>query len=456
MIAAVAPPRFVGLDVHKREITFCIVDAGGSVVDRGKFVLNRSTLRNFIRDRLHRDDQVALESTTNCWAVVDVLRPRVARVLVSNPMATKAIAQSKIKTDKVDAFVLAQLLRCDFLPEVWQPDVATRQRRQLSGRRASLVGQRTQMRNRIHSVLAMRLIEPPAKTSLFGKAGRAWLDALTEDEIDRDGLEMIAADLRLLDALQLEIDRFDRRLDQLGYEDERVKLLMTMPGVSVVVAQALVAAFGDIDRFATADKAAAYLGLVPSTKQSAKTCHHGPITKRGNANARWMLVQAAQHMLRQPGPLGHFFRRLKSRKNHNIAVVATARKMAMIAWIMLRGNEPYRYSPPRTTATKLAGLRIAATGQKRTGGTAKGQKATAKLPGGSRTIKSLDTVYAEEGLPPRRPLPPGESKHLERTDTIAFTESIHQDQVIPRRKARDPQTEKPSKNKPINPPNKNP
>jgi len=456
MVTAVAPPRFAGLDVHKREITYCIIDAGGSVVERGKFALNRQNLQNFIGQHLLRHDRVALESTTNCWAVADVLRPCVARVLVSNPMATKAIAQSKIKTDKVDALVLAQLLRCDFLPEVWQPDAATRQRRQLSGRRASLVGQRTRMRNRIHSVLAMRLIEPPAKTSLFGKAGRAWLDALTEDEIDADGHDMIDADLRLLDALQLEIDRFDSRLAQLGYEDRRVKLLMTMPGVSVVVAQALTAAFGDIDRFATADKAAAYLGLVPSTKQSAKTCHHGPITKRGNSTARWMLVQAAQHMFRQSGPLGHFFRRLKSRKNHNIAVVATARKMAMIAWTMLRRNEPYRYSPPKSTATKLAGLRIAATGQKRTGGTAKGQKATAKLPGGSRTIKSLDTVYAEESLPPRHPLSAGESKHLEQSDTTAFVRSLHQDRVIPRRKTPNPETQKPNENKQIKPPNKNP
>ncbi len=328
-----AAPRFVGLDVHKHEITYCIIDDAGKILERKRFLLNRDTLHDFARNKLRTSDQAALESTTNCWAVAEIVREHVGRVVVSNPMATKAIAQSKIKTDKVDALVLAQLLRCDFFPEVWQPDVETRLRRQLSGRRASLVGQRTKLRNRIHGVLAMRLSDPPVKHSsgLFSKAGRAWLDALTEKQIDCDGLDMIASDLRLLDALAGEIDRFDHRLAKLGYDDPRVKLLMTMPGVSVVVAQALVAAFGDITRFKSADKAASYLGLTPSTKQSAKTCHHGPITKRGNSNARWMLVQAAQHMLRQPGPLGHFFRRLKSRKNHNIAVVATARKMAMIA-----------------------------------------------------------------------------------------------------------------------------
>ncbi len=426
-------PRFVGLDVHKREITYCILDAAGAVVSQGKFVLNRDKLKNFATKNLLAGDRVALESTTNCWAVAEIVQKHVARVVVSNPMATKAIAHSKIKTDKVDSRVLAHLLRCDFLPEVWQPDVATRLRRQLSGRRASLVGGRTQLRNRIHSVLAMRLIEPPVK-SLFGKEGRQWLDRLSEKQIDRDGLGMIESDLRQIDALQLEIDRFDQRLAELAYEDDRVKLLMTMPGVSVIVAQSLVAAFGDITRFATADKAASYLGLVPSTKQSAKTCHHGPITKRGNSNARWMLVQAAQHMLRQSGPLGHFFRRLKRRKNHNIAVVATARKMAMIAWHMLHANEPYRYSSPRSTETKLARLRVTVTGKRRRNGVAKGEKATAKLPGGSRTIQSLDTIYAQEGLPPRQPSPPGEAKHLAQTDTTDFVQAIAQKQVIPRRK----------------------
>jgi len=432
-------PRFVGLDVHKREITYCILDAAGAMVSQGKFELDRQTLDEFARRTLTPCDHVALESTTNCWAVAEIVQPHVARTVVSNPMATKAIAHSKIKTDKVDAHVLAQLLRCDFLPEVWRPDEATQLRRQLSGRRASLVQQRTQLRNRIHSVLAMRLITPPggSSSSLFSSNGRAWLERLSEADLDGDGLAMIQSDLRLLDALQEEIDRFDQRLAELAYEDQRVKLLMTMPGVSVVVAQALVSAFGDIERFASADKAASYLGLVPSTKQSAQTCHHGPITKRGNSNARWMLVQAAQHMHRQNGPLGHFFRRLKKRKNHNVAVVATARKMAMIAWHMLRANEPYRYSPPRSTEDKLAKLRIQVTGEKRRGGPAKGTKAVAKLPGvqgGSRTIKSLDAVYEQEGLPARSPLPPGEMKHVTATETTEFVAQISAPQTVPRKR----------------------
>ncbi len=163
--------RDVGLDVHKRVVEACIVDATGTVVHRERFALNRRTLELFATKVLQPTDHVAFEATTNCWAVADVLRPHVAKLVVSNPLATKAIAQAKVKTDKVDAHVLAQLLRCDFLPEVWQPDEATRRLRELTGRRSALVGQRTMMRNRIHSVLAMRLIEVTARGS---SRPRAW------------------------------------------------------------------------------------------------------------------------------------------------------------------------------------------------------------------------------------------------------------------------------------------
>jgi transposase len=275
--------------------------------------------------------------------------------------------------------------------------------RQLTGRRATLVQQRTQMRNRIHSVLAMRLIETPK--ALFSKAGLKWLEDLLGDEtVDEEAVWMIRSDLRLLASLQQEIDHLENLLARRAWNDSRVKLLMTLPGVDVAVAQTLLAALGDLDRFDAPEQAASYLGLVPRIKQSASKCYHGSITKQGNVQARWMLIQAAQHLGRNPGPLGNFFRRLKRRKNHNVAVVAAARKLVVIAMHMLQKNEPYRYAQPRSTESKLARLRVLATGEMRQGGTRKGEKATAKLSGGSRTIKSLDRVSAAT-RPRRNPNP---------------------------------------------------
>jgi transposase len=420
--------RFAGLDVHKRVVEACIVDSTGNVVHRERFALNRRTLELFATKILRPTDQVAFEATTNCWAVADSLRPHVARILVSNPLTTKAIAQAKVKTDKVDAHVLAQLLRCDFLPEVWQPDEATRRLRELTGRRSALVGQRTAMRNRIHSALAMRLIEVSRKR-LFDAAGLEWLKTA---EIDAQGRMLIDSDMRQLAFLDGEIALLDKELAQRGYASDQVKLLMTLPGVDVTTAEALLAVWGDFTRFRDADHAAAYLGLAPSTKQSAEHCYHGPITKRGNSTARFMLVEAAQHLDKHPGPLGVFFLRLLRKKNRNVAVVAVARKLARIAWLMLARNEPYRYAIPKSTETKLAKLRVKATGKRRKSGNPKGAKCQAKLAGGSRTIRSLADVCDSEALPAPQPLSAGERRTVAAASCQAFVAQIAAAQVVPR------------------------
>src|SRR5690242_2455676 len=91
--------RFVGLDLHKRFIEVCVIDARGKIVYRGRTGCLRHELEQFGRSHLRRTDRAALEATTNTWAVVDVLRPFVAEVVVGNPLKTKAIAEAKVKTD---------------------------------------------------------------------------------------------------------------------------------------------------------------------------------------------------------------------------------------------------------------------------------------------------------------------------------------------------------------------
>jgi len=425
--------RFVGLDVHKKVVEVCILDAAGKVLHRDRFDLDRDTLLHFAQTTLKPQDRVALEATTNCWAVARRLAPFAAEVVVSNPLVTKAIAQAKVKTDKVDACVLAQLLRCDFLPRVWQPDEATSLLRELTSRRTSLVQDRTAVRNRIHSLLAVRLLCVPFD-QLFGTKGRAWLAALKEDLLDVQGRLLLDADLRLHDALEREIDALEEELARHGYGDARVKLLMTLPGVDLTVAETLLAALGDVSRFRDGDHAASYLGLVPRTRQSADRCYHGPITKAGNSHGRWAMVQAAHSVAGHPGPLGYFFNKLAKRKNYNVAIVTTARKLVVIGWHMLTHNEPYRYAVPRSTEGKLSRLRVRATGKRRKTGPPAGKQNVAKLPGGSRTIKSLARVCQEEGLPEPRALTPGEQRVVKESGAAEYAASLARDQVVPRRK----------------------
>jgi len=322
--------RFVGLDVHKRLVQACILDERGAQQAMLRFELSVQKLVVFAEQHLDRDCAVALEATTNTWAVVDVLEPYCARIVVSNPMRTKAIATAKVKTDKVDALVLAQLLRVEYLPPVWQPDAATREQRSLASRRSALTRQSIHLKNRLHSVLHQRLIQAPK--DLFGKHGRAWLAALELPSIARGEVDTL---LRLLDALVSEQVALRAEIDRRGFASEDIKLLMTLPGVDVTIAHALIAAIGPIDRFDSPERLTAYFGLVPSVHQSAENTYHGRITKQGNTNARWLLVQAAQAASRHPGPLGMQFAKLSRRKNRNVAVVAIARKLAVLAWHLL-------------------------------------------------------------------------------------------------------------------------
>ncbi|HEX6799968.1 MAG TPA: IS110 family transposase [Gemmatimonadaceae bacterium] len=424
--------RFVGLDVHKQMVEAVILDATGGVLARAQVAATRAALERFAEDHLGADCTVALEATTNTWAVERVLAPWVHAVVVSNPLKTRAIAEAKVKTDRVDALVLAQLLRTEYLPRVWTPDAATQRLRELTSRRASLVAQCTRGKNRLHAVLHQRLIALPAGVRLFTPRGRQWLT--TELALDPDGRAAVASELRLLDAAEQELALLTRTLAETGRPDPRLALLLTLPGVQLAVAQTLLATLGDTHRFRSGDHAASYLGLVPSTRQSAAHCYHGPITKQGNGHARWMLVQAAQHLATHPGPLGVFFRRVARRKNRNVAVVATARKLVVIAWHLLEHQEPYRYAVPRTTASKLAQVRVLATGQRRRGGVAMGTRRPASYGNGhgTRTLPALDAVYSAEGLPARPPRAHGETRMLHAAGLTTFVASLDTEHTVPR------------------------
>lgn len=398
--------RYVGLDVHKLTVQVCVLDGKGKCVLSESVACARDDLEKFCRQRLRSDDAVALEATTNTWAVVDIVQPHVERVVISNPMRTKAIAQAKVKTDKVDAEVLAQLLRCDYLPDVWEPDATTRRLRQLTTVRESLIGDRTRVKNRIQSLLATRLIRCPY-AMLFSKQGIAWLRKLELKEEDRF---VVDTQLQMLVSIDAELVNVDEKLQREAYDHAQARLLMTLPGVSYASALTLLAAIGDVSRFHDGDHLASYLGLVPSTRQSANRCYHGHITKAGNPHARWMLTQGVQHMANHPGPLGSFFRRLARRKNRQVAITATARKLVTIAYLMLKHNEPYRYAKPELVDRKYRKI-------KRTAGVSVPRRSARR---------SYDDICQAEGfsVPGFNELPAGERRMLADTGTEAFARQV--------------------------------
>ena len=342
--------RTVALDVHKRFAEVAVHEDGGGLRRLGRVETGR--LREFA-ESLGPTDHVVLESTAMTWAIAELLAEHAGRVTVSNPMRTRAIASAKVKTDKIDAKVLAQLGAADFLPEVWAPDEATRALRRRIAHRSSLVRQRTRLRNQIHAVLTRNLIEAPV-TDVFGQSGRRWLAELALPAHEREAVD---SNLRLHDALDGEVALVERGLAEQALADPEVRRLMTIPGVGAITALALVAVIGDVTRFAGPRHLVGYLGLDPRVRQSGeKAARHGHISRAGQAHARGLLIEAAHTAIRTPGPLRAFHARIAARRGKQIAICATARKLAVLAWHLLSKDEDYRYGAPTITQRKLRNL----------------------------------------------------------------------------------------------------
>ncbi|MGI5153069.1 IS110 family transposase [Plantactinospora sp. CA-294935] len=348
-------PLYIGMDVHREFAQLAVVE-DGLVRDEGRIGVTPEALRQWAAG-LRDDDQVALEATGNSDAIATLLTPLVGRVVVSNPSKTRAIAEAKVKTDKVDARILAQLLAADFLPPVWLPDERIRSLRRQVTRRAHLVRQRTRIKNQVHAILARNLAPTPPVSDLFGKTGRHWL---SRQPLPADESSSVCALLRQLDFHGEELAVVDKELAIEAFADPVVARLMTIPGIDAIAAISIVAAVGDFTRFDDADKLVAYVGLNPKVRQSGNSAPvHGRISKAGRAHVRGVLVEAAWSASRAPGPLRAFFQRIKARRGFPTAVVATARKMTALAWHLVTKDQDYAFARPGLVAHKRRKLELA-------------------------------------------------------------------------------------------------
>ena len=232
---------------------------------------------------------------------------------------------------------------------------------------------RSRAKNEIHAVLMRRLQGKPPCSDLFGVKGRKWLMGL---ELPVEETETIQAGLRQIAFLDAEIEEVERLIAKQALVSADARRLMSVPGVNLICAASFLAAIGDIRRFRTSRQLVAYLGLDPKVRQSGEQpARSGRITKRGCSEARWAMVEAAWTVVRQPGPLHAFYQRIRGRRGHGKAIVASARKLATLFWCLLTRGEDYAYQQPSLTARKMRQLEIRA-GAKTAKGTPSGTWAT--------------------------------------------------------------------------------
>jgi transposase len=349
--------RAIGLDLHREfcEIAIC---ESGQTYGGGRVKMTAEGIET-LAGSLEPTDRVVMEVSSSAWEVARRLEGRCERVVVVSPDDT-GIAHARAKTDKIDARTLATLLWKGELEAVWTPDDRVRVLRRRLHRREQLVRARTRAKNEVHAVLMRTLQGKPPCSDIFGKKGRRWLEHLQE-RLAVEEAETLGSALRQIDFLDAEIEQVERTVAKQMLSRPEARRLLTVPGVNVIAAATFLAAVGDIHRFRDSRKLIAYLGLDPRVRQSGdQPARPGRISKRGSSSARWALVEVAWSVVQQPGPLRAFYERLKARRGHGKAIVATARKLATLFWCLLSRGEDYAHQQPSLTALKLRRLEVAA------------------------------------------------------------------------------------------------
>lgn len=333
--------KYLGIDVGKRRCTAVVKDDKGVQLTEMSFLNRRDDVAQLL-NRLEpcRDLQAVMESTSNVWVkVYDVLEEHGIPVKLANPMKTKAIAEARIKSDRLDASILADLLRGDLVAESYVPSKEKRDQRALVRHRAAVMKTRSEVRNRIHSLLEKYDVDEDEFSDLFGKKGMGYLSTLRLSPIDQIILQ---SDMELLKSLDGQIDAITKRIAVEASQQKDVQLLMTIPGIDFYSALLITSEIGSIERFGSQWKLVSYAGLAPSLHQSGSTSYTGRITRRGSKWLRWVMVQCAQVARQHDERFKGYYERIASRKGPQKAIVAVAKEMLCIIWFMLKRREPYR------------------------------------------------------------------------------------------------------------------
>jgi transposase len=326
--------QFVGIDLHKDVSQMAVLRESKSP-SQLRLANDVVTVERVLK-KLPKGSKIALEAMGSWWWMVDLAQKTGHEVFLSHPKQTKAIASARLKSDKVDALMLAKLLKADLLPTVWIPPENQRHLRELLSHRARLVRQRTAVINELGAVYAKRNIDPQAKL------GRARPSVAGAEDLSGYGPRIVGEDVELLGFINRQIGGLDKELTKIALEDAQSKRLMTIPGVGPVSAVAVSCWIGEIARFSNAKKLASYFGLAPRVGQSAETERHGHITKEGNRMVRWLVIQAALvHTRRGKAPSRKHYLGVLRRRGKQIARVAVANKILGAIFHMMKEQIDY-------------------------------------------------------------------------------------------------------------------
>ena len=332
--------HYIGVDYHKKYSYVVVKDREGKVERRSKVDNTKEEFRQLLKP--YQAGKAVLEATRNWGLVYEWLEEILDDVALAHPLKVRAIAEARIKTDKISADILCDLLRSNLLPEAYVPNKETREAKNVLRQRMFFVRVQTMVKNRIYTILDRHpetVTQAPDVSDLFGASGMKWLrQAVLPGQDNR----LLTSELELLEILKRKIFESNGMVKELARGDKRVKLLRSIPGLGPFFSVLVAKEIDDISRFSDEKKLCAYAGLVPSTYASGGRVFHGRITKTGNKWLRWAFIEAVAPATRSDADLYAYYERLKMKKGANAAKVATARRLLTIVYRILSQERLYQ------------------------------------------------------------------------------------------------------------------
>ncbi len=330
---------YVGLDLHKNYLQAAVINSRGILLKEERIPNEDEAIERFFDNsklKKNRSNEIVIESSSTWYHAYELLsgNPK-NHVILSNPVKTKAIVSAKVKTDKVDAATLAQLLRGGYIPECYIPPRHIMDLREMVRYRASLVRTRSSVKNKIHAIVLMKGIKINEECKPFTKQ--------FVEELKQAGDYRIFGYLSVVESLTERIHEVSKKIKNEASQDEASKLLMTVPGIGYYSALLISSEIGDINRFPDSHHLCSYAGLTPTTHSAGGVTYHGAITRSGSKYLRWILTECVHSYVRteKESNLAKFYLDLSKRKGKSKATVASASKLLRIIYWVLKEKRPY-------------------------------------------------------------------------------------------------------------------
>ena len=332
-------PFYLGIDLHLKQSYVVLINSEGELIDKRQ--LRNQELGGYLKERVPTETYAVMEATRNWPYFYDLLKGHVDRVELAHAKEVRSIATAAVKTDQIDATVLANLARLNFLPIAYAAPKEVRDLRQHLRYRDWLVGERRRVKNRVHAVLAGYNLASPV-TDLFGRGGREWLAEVLGTELRSTAVVVLEKMLALIDQLDEQIKILAKEIPVPEELETDIDVLRSMPGVGRLLAATILAEIGNIERFNCPKALCSWAGLTPRVHQSGAVLRHGRITKEGSRYLRSAMVCATITAIRISPRWSRVYDRIARRSGWRSAKVAVSRKMLSVIYYMLKRGEHYQ------------------------------------------------------------------------------------------------------------------